>query len=101
CDEARNRALPFAPARIGVITSPTGAVIRDILHRLEDRFPTRVLLWPVPVQGEGAAEKVAAAVAGFNALPEPPDLLIVARGGGSIEDPWAFTAAVVARAVAG
>jgi len=99
-DEARKRPLPFAPARIGVVTSPTGAVIRDILHRLEDRFPTHVQLWPVPVQGEGAAEKIAAAVAGFNALPDPPDLVIVARGGGSIEDLWAFNEEVVVRAVA-
>ncbi|HYD12517.1 MAG TPA: exodeoxyribonuclease VII large subunit [Allosphingosinicella sp.] len=100
-DEARKRALPFAPRRIGVVTSPTGAVIRDILHRLEDRFPTQVTLWPVPVQGEGAAEKVAAAIQGFNALAEPPDLLIVARGGGSIEDLWAFNEEAVVRAVAG
>ena len=100
-DAARKRPLPFAPRRIGVVTSPTGAVIRDILHRLEDRFPTHVTLWPVPVQGEGAAEKIAAAIAGFNALAEPPDLLIVARGGGSIEDLWAFNEEVVVRAVAG
>ena len=100
-DEARKRPLPFAPARIGVVTSPTGAVIRDILHRLEDRFPTHVQLWPVPVQGDGAAEKVAAAVAGFNALSMPPDLIIVARGGGSIEDLWAFNEEIVVRAVAG
>ena len=100
-DAARKRPLPFAPQVIGVVTSPTGAVIRDILHRLEDRFPCRVLLWPVPVQGEGAAERVAAAIAGFNALPAPPDLLIVARGGGSIEDLWAFNEEVVVRAVAG
>jgi exodeoxyribonuclease VII large subunit len=100
-DEARKRPLPFAPRRIGVVTSPTGAVIRDILHRLEDRFPSHVLLWPVPVQGEGAAEKVAVAIQGFNALPEPPDLIIVARGGGSIEDLWAFNEEVVVRAVAG
>ncbi|MDQ8756480.1 exodeoxyribonuclease VII large subunit [Sphingosinicella sp. LHD-64] len=99
-DEARKRPLPFAPRTIGVVTSPTGAVIRDILHRLEDRFPVRVVLWPVPVQGDGAAEKVAAAVRGFNALPAPPDLLIVARGGGSIEDLWAFNEEVVVRAVA-
>ena len=99
-DEARKRRLPFAPARIGVVTSPTGAVIRDILHRLADRFPCHVLLWPVPVQGEGAAERVAAAVAGFNALADPPDLLIVARGGGSIEDLWAFNEEAVVRAVA-
>jgi exodeoxyribonuclease VII large subunit len=99
-DRSRKRPLPFAPARIGVVTSPTGAVIRDILHRLEDRFPTHVLLWPVPVQGDGAAEKIAAAVAGFNAMSDPPDLLIVARGGGSIEDLWAFNEEVVVRAVA-
>ncbi|HYJ52619.1 MAG TPA: exodeoxyribonuclease VII large subunit [Allosphingosinicella sp.] len=100
-DETRKRKLPFAPRLIGVVSSPTGAVIRDILHRLEDRFPTHVILWPVPVQGEGAAEKVAAAIAGFNALAERPDLLIVARGGGSIEDLWAFNEEVVVRAVAG
>ncbi len=99
-DEGRKRPLPFAPARIGVVTSPTGAVIRDILHRLADRFPTHVQLWPVPVQGDGAAEKIAAAVAGFNAMPDPPDLLIVARGGGSIEDLWAFNEEIVVRAVA-
>jgi exodeoxyribonuclease VII large subunit len=99
-DEGRKRKLPFAPRLIGVVSSPTGAVIRDILHRLEDRFPTHVLLWPVPVQGEGAAEKVAAAIAGFNALDERPDLLIVARGGGSIEDLWAFNEETVVRAVA-
>jgi exodeoxyribonuclease VII large subunit len=90
---------------IGIVTSPTGAVIRDILHRLRDRFPRRVLLWPVLVQGEGAAEQVAAAIRGFNALapdgPVPrPDLLIVARGGGSIEDLWAFNEEVVVRAAA-
>ncbi|MGE0180188.1 MAG: exodeoxyribonuclease VII large subunit [Sphingomonas sp.] len=99
-DEARKRPLPFAPRIIGVVTSPTGAVIRDILHRLGDRFPCRVLLWPTPVQGEGAAEKVAAAVAGFNAIASPPDVLIVARGGGSIEDLWAFNEEVVVRAIA-
>ncbi len=100
-DEARKKKLPFAPRLIGVVSSPTGAVIRDILHRLEDRFPTHVILWPVPVQGEGAAEKVAAAIAGFNARAERPDLLIIARGGGSIEDLWAFNEEVVVRAVAG
>ncbi|USI73328.1 exodeoxyribonuclease VII large subunit [Sphingomonas morindae] len=104
-DEARKRPLPFLPGVIGVITSPTGAVIRDILHRLADRFPSRVLVWPVPVQGEGAAERVAAAIAGFDALAPGgavprPDLLIVARGGGSIEDLWAFNEEVVVRAVA-
>jgi len=100
-DEARKKRLPFAPRLIGVVSSPTGAVIRDILHRLEDRFPTHVMLWPVPVQGEGAAEKIAAAIAGFNALADQPDLLIVARGGGSIEDLWAFNEEAVVRAVAG
>jgi exodeoxyribonuclease VII large subunit len=99
-DEARKKKLPFAPRTIGVVTSPTGAVIRDILHRLEDRFPCHVLLWPVPVQGEGAAANVAAAIRGFNALPQRPDLLIVARGGGSIEDLWAFNEEEVVRAVA-
>ncbi len=101
----RKRRLPFAPRVIGVVTSPTGAVIRDILHRLEDRFPTHVLVWPVLVQGQGAAEQVAAAVRGFagiapgDAVPRP-DLLIVARGGGSIEDLWGFNEEVVVRAVA-
>jgi exodeoxyribonuclease VII large subunit len=100
-DPERKKALPFAPRSIGVVTSPTGAVIRDILHRLEDRFPCHVRLWPVAVQGEGAAAQIAAAIAGFNALPDRPDLLIVARGGGSIEDLWAFNEEEVVRAVAG
>ena len=104
-DPARKQPLPFAPKTIGVVTSPTGAVIRDILHRLEDRFPTHVLVWPVKVQGQGAAEEVAAAVRGFDAMPEDgpvrrPDLVIVARGGGSIEDLWAFNEEPVVRAVA-
>jgi len=104
-DESAKQALPFLPAVIGVVTSPTGAVIRDILHRLGDRFPRQVLLWPVLVQGEGAAEQVAAAVAGFNRLSEDgpvvrPDLIIVARGGGSLEDLWAFNEEIVVRAVA-
>jgi exodeoxyribonuclease VII large subunit len=101
-DEERKKPLPFAPRVIGVVTSPTGAVIRDILHRLEDRFPCHVVVWPVPVQGEGAAAQVAAAVRGF-AVGGPfprPDLLIVARGGGSIEDLWAFNEEEVVRAVA-
>jgi len=100
-DDARKKRLPFAPRVIGVVTSPTGAVIRDILHRLEDRFPVHVIVWPVPVQGEGAAAQVAAAVRGFEAGgPFPrPDLLIVARGGGSIEDLWAFNEEEVVRAV--
>jgi exodeoxyribonuclease VII large subunit len=104
-DRDRKRALPFMPRVIGVVTSPTGAVIRDILHRLEDRCPTHVVVWPVKVQGQGAAEEVAAAVRGFGALPDGgpvprPDLLIVARGGGSIEDLWAFNEEPVVRAVA-
>ncbi len=101
----RKRPLPFLPRVIGVVTSPTGAVIRDILHRLADRFPSRVLVWPVLVQGQGAAQQVAAAVRGFSALPPGgpvprPDLVIVARGGGSIEDLWAFNEEIVVRAVA-
>ena len=98
----RKKPLPFIPRRIGVVTSPTGAVIRDILHRLSDRFPSEVLVWPVQVQGEAAAGMVAGALAGFNAMPdgERPDLLIVARGGGSIEDLWAFNEEVVVRAIA-
>ena len=99
-DAERKKRLPFLPRRIGVVTSPTGAVIRDILHRLADRCPTHVVLWPVAVQGEGAAAQVAAAVRGFNAMVAPPDLLIVARGGGSIEDLWAFNEEEVVRAVA-
>ena len=96
----RKRPLPFLPRVIGVVTSPTGAVIRDILHRLADRCPTRVILWPVPVQGEGAAAKVAAAIRAFATLDPRPDLLIVARGGGSIEDLWAFNEEEVVRAAA-
>jgi exodeoxyribonuclease VII large subunit len=97
----RKRALPFLPKIIGVVTSPTGAVIRDILHRLEDRFPTHVILWPVLVQGETAAAQIAAAIRGFNGLTENrPDLLIIARGGGSIEDLWAFNEEIVVRAAA-
>jgi exodeoxyribonuclease VII large subunit len=101
----RKKPLPFLPEVIGVITSPTGAVIRDIMHRLNERFPRRVLLWPVAVQGEKAAAEIAAAIAGFNALTPGgkiprPDLLIVARGGGSIEDLMAFTEEIVVRAAA-
>lgn len=104
-DKARKRALPYLPRVIGVITSPTGAVIRDILHRLDDRFPSHVLLWPVRVQGDTCAPEVAAAIEGFNTFradgPIPrPDLLIVARGGGSIEDLWGFNEEMVVRAVA-
>ena len=96
----RKKRLPFLPRTIGVVTSPTGAVIRDILHRLADRCPSHVVVWPVPVQGEGAAAQVAAAIRGFNSMNERPDLLIVARGGGSIEDLWAFNEEEVVRAVA-
>jgi len=101
----RKRPLPFLPRVIGVVTSPTGAVIRDILHRLRDRFPRHVLVWPVLVQGDGAADQVAAAIRGFNAIqpggPVPrPDLLIVARGGGSLEDLMAFNEEAVVRAAA-
>ena len=104
-DEARKQLLPFLPRVIGVVTSPTGAVIRDILHRLADRFPRRVLVWPVRVQGESSAAEVANAIAGFNALPERgalprPDLIIVARGGGSLEDLWSFNEEIVVRAAA-
>ncbi|HEY0224657.1 MAG TPA: exodeoxyribonuclease VII large subunit [Pseudolabrys sp.] len=104
-DEARKQLIPFLPDVIGVVTSPTGAVIRDILHRLADRFPRRVLVWPVRVQGEQSAAEVANAIAGFNALPERgplprPDLIIVARGGGSLEDLWSFNEEVVVRAAA-
>jgi exodeoxyribonuclease VII large subunit len=112
-DEARKQLLPYLPTVIGVITSPTGAVIRDILHRLADRFPRHVLVWPVKVQGEGSAAEVAAAIEGFNALAPSlsstaggggglrrPDLLIVARGGGSLEDLWSFNEEIVVRAAA-
>ncbi len=104
-DEARKRPLPYLPRILGVVTSPTGAVIRDILHRLGDRFPSHVLVWPVRVQGETCAVEVAGAIAGFNglvigaAVPRP-DLLIVARGGGSLEDLWGFNEEIVVRAAA-
>ena len=104
-DADRKRALPFIPQVIGVVTSPTGAVIRDILHRLAERFPRRVLVWPVQVQGDGAAAQIVAALQGFDAIasggPVPrPDLVILARGGGSIEDLAAFNEESVVRAVA-
>ncbi|KAA9010226.1 exodeoxyribonuclease VII large subunit [Histidinibacterium aquaticum] len=103
--ESRKRKLPFLPEVIGVVTSPSGAVIRDILHRLRERFPRKVLVWPVAVQGQACAPEVARAIAGFNALSPGgalprPDLLIVARGGGSIEDLWGFNEEIVARAAA-
>lgn len=99
-DAERKKPLPFLPNLIGVVTSPTGAVIRDIMHRLDDRFPCPVLLWPVAVQGAGAAEQIAAAIRGFNALSRPPDLIIVARGGGSLEDLMPFNEEIVVRTVA-
>ena len=102
-DTAHKKKIPYLPQTIGVITSPTGAVIRDIIHRIRDRFPTRIIVWPTLVQGEGAAEKIAAAINGFNALsadsPYKPDVLIVARGGGSLEDLWPFNEEIVVRAV--
>jgi len=104
-DEARKRPLPYLPRIVGIVTSPTGAVIRDILHRLTDRFPCHVLVWPVRVQGETCSMEVAAAIGGFNALVvggavPRPDLIILARGGGSLEDMWGFNEEIVARAVA-
>jgi exodeoxyribonuclease VII large subunit len=105
-DPARKRPIPFLPSVIGVVTSPTGAVIRDILHRLSDRFPVRVIVWPALVQGERASAEVAAGIAGFNRIapggPVPrPDVIIVARGGGSVEDLWPFNDEALVRAVAG
>ncbi|MDK4706181.1 exodeoxyribonuclease VII large subunit [Rhizobium sp. CNPSo 4062] len=104
-DPERKRRLPFMPKVIGVVTSPTGAVIRDILHRISDRFPVHVLVWPVKVQGEGSGDEVANAIRGFNEFapggPIPrPDVLIVARGGGSLEDLWSFNDEAVVRAAA-
>jgi exodeoxyribonuclease VII large subunit len=104
-DADRKKAVPFLPGVIGVVTSPSGAVIRDILHRLRDRFPRHVLIWPVAVQGQACAPEVAAAIRGFNAIapggPVPrPDLIIVARGGGSLEDLWGFNEEIVVRAAA-
>jgi exodeoxyribonuclease VII large subunit len=104
-DEDRKRDLPYLPDVIGVVTSPTGAVIRDILHRLADRFPRHVVIWPALVQGKGAAEQVAAGIRGFNALKPGgkvarPDVIIVARGGGSLEDLMAFNEEIVVRAAA-
>ena len=102
-DPARKKPVPYLPQVIGVVTSPTGAVIRDILHRLSDRFAVHVIVWPVMVQGNGAAEQIAEAIDGFNKLGAhmpKPDLLIVARGGGSLEDLWAFNEEIVVRAAA-
>ncbi len=99
-DPSHKKALPYLPKTIGVVTSPTGAVFRDILHRIEERFPVRVILWPVLVQGDRAAEQITAAIRGFNAIAEHdrPDVLIVGRGGGSIEDLWPFNEENVVRA---
>ncbi len=104
-DPARKKPIPYLPGVIGVVTSPSGAVIRDILHRLRDRFPRHVLIWPVAVQGQACAAEVAAAIRGFNALPAGgaiprPDVIIVARGGGSLEDLWGFNEEIVVRAAA-
>ncbi|KAF0226445.1 MAG: exodeoxyribonuclease VII large, partial [Beijerinckiaceae bacterium] len=116
-DSARKRKLPYLPVVIGIVTSPTGAVIRDMIHRISDRFPREVLVWPVRVQGEGSAVEVAAAIRGFNALPiapksgsrfsgggdgpiSRPDVIVVARGGGSLEDLWSFNEEIVVRAAA-
>ncbi|MEP2379532.1 exodeoxyribonuclease VII large subunit, partial [Parasphingorhabdus sp.] len=105
-DADRKRNTPFLPKTIGVVTSPTGSVIRDILHRLADRCPSHVIVWPVLVQGEGAAKQIANAVNGFSNMESGgglrrPDLVIVARGGGSIEDLWSFNEEEVVRAIAG
>ena len=104
-DESRKKRRPYLPQTIGIVTSPTGAVIRDIIHRIEDRFPAHLLVWPVRVQGQGAAEEIAAAIDGFNAVPangpfKRPDLLIIARGGGSLEDLMPFNEEIVVRAAA-
>jgi exodeoxyribonuclease VII large subunit len=102
-DPARKKPLPLLPEVVGVITSLTGDVLRDVLHRLADRCPRRVLVWPVAVQGPGAKEQIAAAMAGMNALPKKfprPDVLLLVRGGGSVEDLWVFNEELVVRAVA-
>jgi exodeoxyribonuclease VII large subunit len=99
-DAERKKPLPYLPKKVGVITSPTGAVIRDILHRLNDRFPRHVLVWPVRVQGDTAAVEIVNAINGFNGMVEKPDLIIVARGGGSLEDLWPFNDEAIVRAVA-
>ena len=103
-NEQHKKNIPFLPETIGIITSPTGAVIKDILHRLEERFPCEVLLWPVPVQGDDASALITNAVKGFNEMKEsqnlrPPDVIIIARGGGSIEDLWAFNEEDIVRSV--
>jgi len=103
-DASHKLPIPFLPNTIGVVSSASGAVIRDIIHRIRDRFPSHILLWPTPVQGEGSAEKIALAIRGFNELDENspikrPDVIIVARGGGSLEDLWSFNEEIVIRAV--
>lgn len=104
-DSTRKKPLPYLPQVVGIVTSPTGAVIRDMIHRLSDRFPLTVLVWPVRVQGEGSAAEVAAGIRGFNAIGDDdelprPDVLVVARGGGSLEDLWSFNEEIVLRAAA-
>ncbi|MFV0431437.1 MAG: exodeoxyribonuclease VII large subunit [Alphaproteobacteria bacterium] len=98
-DEQHKKPLPFIPKKIAVVTSPTGAVIRDILHRIEERFPTHILVWPTAVQGKEASKQIAAAIFGLNELKEKPDLIIIARGGGSLEDLWCFNEEDVVRAI--
>ena len=97
-DQEKKKKIPFLPQKIGIITSPTGAVIQDMIHRIRERFPSHILLWPVLVQGEKAAAQVSEAITGFNNLTDKPDLIIVARGGGSVEDLWPFNEEIVVRA---
>ncbi len=99
-DESRKKKIPYLPKKIGVITSETGAVFRDILHRISDRFPVEVVLWPCAVQGVGAEKKIAEGITGFNKMSDRPDVLIVARGGGSLQDLMPFNEEIVVRAVA-
>lgn len=97
-DTDKKKKIPFLPKKIGIITSPTGAVIQDMIHRIRDRFPSHILLWPVLVQGEKSAAQVSEAIEGFNNFPDKPDVIIVARGGGSVEDLWPFNEEIVVRA---
>lgn len=99
-DQSRKKKIPFMPRKIGIVTSPTGAVIRDIMHRITERFPTHVVVWPVRVQGQGAELEIAEAIKGLNEMKDKPDLIIVARGGGSLEDLWCFNEEAVVYAVA-
>lgn len=99
-DQGRKRPIPFLPDVVGIVTSPTGAVIRDMIHRIRERFPVRVIVWPSAVQGEGAANEIAKAIDGLNRMDIAPSVIIVGRGGGSIEDLWAFNEEVVVRAIA-